>query len=133
VHRQAGVDDGIDEQDVAVDDLRVEILEEPDPLVTLAVPGDLDEVERVQGVRRERQVADERNTRLQRADQQRLAAGVLLGDRRADLADAAPDLVLVEEDLADTRVGVAPRSRGQGAQEAFCNPNRAARRSKSRS
>jgi hypothetical protein len=133
VHGQAGVDHGIDEQDVAARDLRVEILQEPDSLVTLAVAGDLDEVEGVQRPRRAGEVADERDARLERADQQWLAAGVVLCDRRADLSDTALNLALFEKDLADPCVGVAPRARGQGAQDAFWRPYRAARRAKSRS
>jgi hypothetical protein len=53
VERQAGVDDVLDQQDVAVGDLRVEILEQPDARVAAgvgvrAVARELDEVERVQ-------------------------------------------------------------------------------------
>jgi hypothetical protein len=133
VHRQARVDDGVDEQDVAIGELRVEILQEPDPFVALAVAGDLDEIECVQRFRGAREIGYEGNARLERADQQGLPSGVVLGDRGADLPDAALNLVLFEEDLADSAVGIAPRSRGQGAQDAFCSPNRAARRWKSRS
>jgi hypothetical protein len=133
VHRQAGVDHGVDEQEVAPRDLRVEILQEPDSLVALAVAGDLDEVEGMQRPRRAGEVADERNARLERADQQWLAAGVVLGDRDADLADAALNLTLFEKDLADPCIGVAPLARSQGAQDAFWRPYLAARRAKSRS
>jgi hypothetical protein len=87
----------------------------------------------MQRFRRTREIGHERNARLERADEQRLQAGVVRGDRRTDLADTALNLVLVEEDLANACVGVAPGSRGQSAQDAFCSPNRAARRLKSRS
>ena len=133
MHGQTGVDHGVDEQKVAAGDLSVEILEKPDSLVAFAVPGDLDEVERVQRLCRAGKVADERDARLERADEQRLAAGVVLGDRDADLADAALNLTLFEKDLADPCIGVAPLARSQGAQDAFWRPYLAARRAKSRS
>ena len=47
MHRQAGVDDRVHEQDVAAFDLGVQILEEANPAVVLAVAGELDEVEMV--------------------------------------------------------------------------------------
>jgi len=133
VHRQARVDDGVGEQHVAALDLPVEILQEADALVALAVAGDLDEVERVERRRRARKVADERDAGFERADDQRLAAVVVVGDRGADLGDSCPDLGAVEEDLADPPVDVASVTVGQRAQDAFCSPKRAARRSKSRS
>jgi hypothetical protein len=43
-----------------------------------------------------RQVADERNARLQRPDQQRLAARVVDGQLGPDLPDTSADLVGVE-------------------------------------
>jgi hypothetical protein len=78
-------------------------------------------------------VADERDARFQRPDQERLPARVVLLDRGADLTNARLDLLGIEEDLADPVVGFERRSRGQDAQDAFCSPNRAASRSKSRS
>jgi hypothetical protein len=128
VHGQAGVDDGVDEHDVAPVDLRVEVLEEPDPFVAAAVPGELDEVEAVVDLNRARQVADERDAGLERADEQRLLTGVVAGDLGADLADASRDLRGVEEYLADALVVCR-----QAAQDAFRSPKRAASRSKSRS
>jgi hypothetical protein len=133
VHRQPRVDHGVHEQDVPVRDLGVEVLQEPDALVAFAVPGELQEVKRMQGVDGSRQVADEGDARFERPDQQRLPARVVLLDRGADLANPRPDLLRVEEDLADPVVGFERRSRGQNAQDAFCSPNRAASRSKSRS
>ena len=128
MHRQAGVDHGVDEHDVPPRDLDVEILEEPDPFVVVAVPRQLDEVERMVERRGARKVADERDAGLERADEERLAPAVVAGELGADLADARTDLVAVEEDLADALV-----ARRQRAQDAFRSPNRAASRSKSRS
>jgi hypothetical protein len=128
VHRQAGVDDGVDEKHVAALDLGVEVLQEPDALVVLPVPGELDEVERVVDGRRPREVADEGDARLERSDEERLLPLVVTRQLGRDLADAGGDLVGVEEDLADALVACR-----QGAQDAFLSPKRAARRSKSRS
>ena len=128
MHRQPGVDDGVDEEDVAALDLGVEVLEEADAVVVLAVAGELDEVERVMDRDRAREVADERDAGLQRADEQRLARRVVPRDLRADLAHAGADLDGVEEHLTDAVVVC----RGC-AQDAFWSPNRAASRMKSRS
>jgi hypothetical protein len=80
------------------------------------------------GRHRARQVADERQARLQRADEQRLLAGVVTRQLRAELSTACDDLVSIEKDLADALVEL-----DQCAQEAFRNPYRVASRSKSRS
>jgi hypothetical protein len=128
VHRHPGVDHGVHQHDVPAGDLRVEVLQEADSLVVLAVARELDEVEVVVDRDGPRQVADERQARLQRADEQRLPAGVVAGQLGAELADAAAELVRIEEDLADALVALDQR-----AQEAFCSPYRTARRSKSRS
>jgi hypothetical protein len=128
MHGQAGVDDGVDEEDVAARDLRVEILEEADSVVVLAVAGQLDEVERVVDLDGAREVADERDARLEGTDEQRFATRVVAGDLGAELADASRDLVGVEEDLADALVSF----RGD-RQDAFARPKRRASRSKSRS
>jgi hypothetical protein len=117
VHRHPGVDHRVDEDHVAAFDLRVEILEEADALLVDAVARELDEVEAVVDRDRAREVADEGQARLQRADEQRLLAGMVAGQLRAELADARDDLVSVEEDLAD-----APVELDQRAQEAFRNP-----------
>jgi hypothetical protein len=131
VHRQPGVDHLVDEDDVAAVDLVVEVLEEPDAVVTavaLPVTRQLDEVERVQDRERARQVADEGDRRLQRADEQRLEPVVVACDLRPDLADPRGELTGAEEDVADARVVDAGL-----AQDAFWSPKRAASRSKSRS
>jgi hypothetical protein len=128
VHRHPGVDHGIDEHDRAAGDLRVEVLEKPDAVAAFPVAGQLDEVERVVAAEPLREVADERDARLQRPDEERLVALVVAGELRGELADPPADLVGVEEDFADALVEL-----DQWAQEAFRSPYRAARRSKSRS
>jgi hypothetical protein len=75
-----------------------------------------------------REVADERDARLQRADEQRLPVRVVAGELGTDLADAGRDLVGVEEDLADPLVSFC-----RDRQDAFARPKRRASRSKSRS
>jgi hypothetical protein len=108
VHRQAGVDDLVDEHDVAAVDLHVEVLEEADLLVPArlgeAVAGELDEIECVCDRDRAREVGDERDARLQRADEQRVVPVVVPRDLGAELPDARGKLVGVEVDLADTCV-----------------------------
>jgi hypothetical protein len=47
VHRQPGVDDGVHEHDVTAVDLGVQVLEEANAVVVLAVAGELDEIEMV--------------------------------------------------------------------------------------
>ena len=82
----------------------IEVLQESDAVVVLAVAGELEEVEGVVDGCGPRQVADERDARLQRTDEERLAPGVVACELRADLPDAALDLLGVEEDLADALV-----------------------------
>jgi hypothetical protein len=53
---------------------------------------------------RPREVGDERDARLERADQQRLAPGIVVRHLAPELDDARPDLVGIEEDLADAAV-----------------------------
>jgi hypothetical protein len=50
---------------------------------------------------RARQIGHEDERRLQRADEQRLAAGVVGGDLLAELRDAGRDLFRREIDLSD--------------------------------
>jgi len=90
------------------------------------VAGELDEVERVVDRQRPGEVGDEGDARLQRADQQRLLAGVVARDLQAELGDARADLLGVEEDLSDAVVQ-------EYGQDAFRSPYRAASLSKSRS
>jgi hypothetical protein len=129
VERQAGVDDVLDEQDVAVGDLRVEILEQADARVAAgvgvrAVAGQLDEVERVEDPDRAREVRDEDEAGLQRRDEERLAPSVVTGDLPAELSDAGRELLPREVDLADL---------GEGRlYDASSRRYRCARRSRSR-
>jgi hypothetical protein len=104
VHRHSRVDHRVDEHDRAAGDLGIEVLQEPDPVAALAVPRQLDEVERVVAAEPAREVADERDARLQRPDEQRLLAFVVPRQLGGQLADASADLVGVEEDLADALV-----------------------------
>jgi hypothetical protein len=53
-----------------------------------------------------REVAEEDEARLQQADEDRLAPGVVLGDLTAELFDASGDLVGGEVDLADPGVSL---------------------------
>jgi hypothetical protein len=69
-----------------------------------AVPGELDVVVRVVNRDRPGEIGDKRDAGLQRSDQQRLERRVIGRDLRAELADAARDLVGVEIDLADPGV-----------------------------
>jgi hypothetical protein len=128
VHRHAGVDHGVDEHDGAALDLRVQVLEEPDPAVAGAVARQLEEVEVVVPGEGAREVADERDAGLERADEQRLRPLVVAAQLGTELADATADLVAVEKDLSYALVELDRR-----AQEAFRSPYRTARRSKSRS
>ena len=111
MHRQAGVDDLLDQDDVAALDVAVEILQEPHLLVAArlvrVVPGQLDEVDRVEDAERARQVGDERDAGLERADEQRLPAVVVAGQLGAQLPDAGVELETGEEDLPDAFVGRA--------------------------
>jgi hypothetical protein len=128
--RQSRVDDVLDQQDVAAADLGVQVLQEPDParaarLRLGAVAGELDEVERVRDRDRAREVGDEDERRLQRRDEQRLAAGVVPRDLASELADTRRDLGSGEVDLTDAWILVA-------VYEAIRSLNRLASRATSR-
>ena len=100
--RQARVDDVRDEDHVAPLDRLVEILEQPDAAAAaVGVARELDQVDRVQDRDRPREVGEEDGARLQRRHEQRLAAGVVGGDRGAELADARSDLGGREIHLSD--------------------------------
>jgi hypothetical protein len=60
---------------------------------------------------RAREVAEEDGARLQRRDEERLAVAVRERQLRAELGDAAPDLVPRQVDLPD-RVAVRREPRG---------------------
>jgi hypothetical protein len=117
VHRHAGVDHGVHEHHVAALDLVVEILQEEDAVLVDAGARELDDVEMVVDRHRPREVADERDAGLERADEERFLPCVVLGQLGAELPDARADLVSIEEDLADALVELDQR-----AQEAFRNP-----------
>jgi hypothetical protein len=134
VKRQPGVDHVLDEQHVAATDVSVEILEQPHAARAAGTPavvaGELDEVDAMHDRGGPREVGQEHEARLERADEERLPPGVVLGDLRAELGDACADLLRREVDLADPVVGVEfPLERGQ---EARLSPYRWARRSMSR-
>jgi hypothetical protein len=74
--------------------------------VRAPVSGELDEVERVRERKSARQIGEEDDARLQRPDEQRLAAGVVARDLGAELCDPRRELVAREVDLADPRVEV---------------------------
>jgi hypothetical protein len=91
-----------------VRDLAVEVLQEPDPRVPAgvgvrSVAGELDEVDAVEDSERAREVGQEDDARLQRRDEERLAAGVVAFDLAAELADACRQLLTCQVDLADAR------------------------------
>jgi hypothetical protein len=120
VQREPGVDHVLDEQDVLPDDVEVEVLQQPDrarPAGAAArtVARQLDEVDPVDDRQRPRQVGEEDEARLQAADQNRLAARVVLADLLPELGDAALDLVGGQVDLSDPPIGRRKRQvRGSG-------------------
>jgi uncharacterized protein len=75
-----------------------------------AVARELDEVERVRDRDRAREVGEEDEACLQRADEQRLAALEVARNLRAELRDTRGQLAGRKVDLADARVYVT-RSR----------------------
>jgi hypothetical protein len=106
VERQAGVDDVLDDDDVASGDLRVEVLEQPDAGVTALIGAgriarELEKVEAVWNAERAREVGDEDEAGLQRGDEQRLAAVVVARELTAELADACLQLPPREVDVAE--------------------------------
>jgi hypothetical protein len=88
------------------------------------IPGELDEVEVMGNRDRAREIGEEEQARLQRADEQRLAVGEVRGQLAPELGDASPDLSCREVDVSDALVG--------GDQETSSRWYRWARRSRSR-
>src|SRR4051812_24375550 len=126
---QARVDDVLDDDHVPALDLGVEIFEQPDArraaeLDLRAVAGQLDEVDAVHDRQRAREIREEDEARLERADEDRLATVVIARDLRPELGDARLDLLGGEIDLPDPRICVL--------YEAIGSLNRSARRSMSR-
>jgi hypothetical protein len=109
VQREPGVDDVLDEEDVAIADVCVEVFEQPDPTnpaeLAPVVPRELHEVDPVHEGRRAGEIGQEDEAPLERADEERLAARVVLGDSTAELSDAHPDLLGGQVDLTDAVVG----------------------------
>jgi hypothetical protein len=131
VHREPRVDDLVDDDDVAAADLELEVLQEADALVAARLGGsvarELHEVERVRDRDGAGEVDDERDARLEQADEDRLASLVVAGDLSSELFDPRCDLRRVEVDVADP---IVVERRGQLA---LRSPYRDAIRSKSRS
>ncbi len=97
-------------QDVAVEDVGVEILEQPHRALAAgrvtAVAGELDEVHAVHDGQRPREIRQEHEARLERGHQHGLAPHVVDGDLRGQLLDARMNLLCGEVDVADPRIGV---------------------------
>jgi hypothetical protein len=74
--------------------------------VGAVVAGQLDEVDLVLDRDRPREVGEEDEARLQQRDEEEVAALVVARDVRAQLLDAAAQLLGAEEDLADGGIGV---------------------------
>jgi hypothetical protein len=70
------------------------------------VAGELDEVEAVQDRDGAREIGEEDEARLEGADEDRLEAGVVARDLRAELADASTELLRREIDVADSRIEI---------------------------
>jgi hypothetical protein len=100
VEREAGVDDVLDHQDVAVRDLGLEVLQQSDAAAA-AVGCQLEEVQLVRDLECAREVGQEDEARLQRRDKDRIEVDVVTCDLRRELPDAAADLLAREVDLAD--------------------------------
>jgi hypothetical protein len=88
--------------------LRVKVLEEPDAAAG-PVGRKLEEVELVRDLERAREVGQENEARLERRNEQRVRGGVVASDLRAQLGDAASDLLAREVDLADAVRGYDAR------------------------
>jgi hypothetical protein len=72
--------------------------------VRAVVARELDEVDRMRDRDRPREIGQEDEARLQQRDEQQVAAGVVAGDVRPELADASLELRGREKDLADAGV-----------------------------
>jgi hypothetical protein len=72
--------------------------------VGAVVAGQLDEVDLVRDRDRPREVGQEDEARLQQRDEQQVAVLVVARDLRAELLDAAAQLLRAKKDLADSRV-----------------------------
>jgi hypothetical protein len=112
---------------VAALDGPVQVLQQANALVTAGrgapVAGELDEIDFVRRTDCARKVGEEEERSLQRRDEDRIETRIVSRDLRAQLRDAALDLLGGEVRLADPKV-VAQRTRS--------SLNRCARRSMSR-
>jgi hypothetical protein len=97
---EACVDDVLDDEHVAPFDLGFEVFEQADAAAA-PVRGELEEVELVRNLDRAREVGQEDETRLERRDEDRGCICVVANDLRAELGDAAADLLTSEVDLPD--------------------------------
>jgi hypothetical protein len=91
---------------VAPGDLGVEVLEQADARVAALVGAcrvarELEEVEPVRDPKRPREIGDEDDARLQRGDEERLAAVIVACELAAELAYARLQLLAREVDLAE--------------------------------
>jgi hypothetical protein len=110
VQRETGVDDVLDKQDVLIDDVEVEVLEQPDRRRATgraaAVSRELDEVDPVDDRERPGKVGEEDEARLEAADQNRVAPRVVRADLGSELDDAGFECISRQVNVADSRVGV---------------------------
>jgi hypothetical protein len=107
VERHPGVDDVLDEEDVPLLDTQRQVFQEPHPSAAAAVAlvaGQGEEIEVVRDGQCAGEIRDEDGGRLQRGDEDRLAAGVVGRDGVSKLGDPSPDVVGREIDLADACV-----------------------------
>jgi hypothetical protein len=93
---------------VATLDGPVQVLQQANPLVAAgrgaSVAGELDEIDFVRRTDRTREVGEEEERSLQRRDEDRVEARIVRRDLRAELRDAALDLLGREVRLADPEV-----------------------------
>ena len=87
---------------MAADDGRIQVFQEPHGArVPARVRGELEEVDAVRDRQGAREIGEKDGAGLERRDEQRLAAGIRLGQLGAELVDAAADLVAGQIDLPD--------------------------------
>ena len=104
---EAGVEDVLDDQDVAVLDVDVEVLDDADGaggLGAVAVAGHGHEVDGQIGVDGAHQVAHEHDGTAQDGDEDQVLTLVILGDLSAQALDHIRNVLLGEQDLLDIRM-----------------------------
>ena len=117
--REAGVDDVLDDQHVAIGEIEVEVLHDPHDTARARrrpVRRHGHEVELDRKVDRAGEIGHEHERALEDADEQRRVRGVVGGEVLAQLADALLELELLDDDATDVRVVHAisdHRQRGQ--------------------